>query len=182
MSTCFNTVILEVLRCGFLLQDLRFERLWGHHALGAGLGGVIEIGGGGSHRLASSWRQRTVIAFGRQLFRLIFARRQGAFERMRVSFFVDVKRRLQHLVLTTTLAARVDRESVVLALLKWFTRCRCRDSSSISLNTVLPGASTMFGARADQLNIIQAFPERLLQGSLIHGSLLSFGFNFFRIK
>ena len=25
MSTCFNTVILEVLRCGFLLQDLRFE-------------------------------------------------------------------------------------------------------------------------------------------------------------
>lgn len=182
VSSCFNTMILEVLRCGFLLQDLRFERLGGHHALGAGLGGVVEVGGGGSHRRAPSWWQRAVIAFGCQLFRVIFPRRQRALERMRVRFLVDVKRRLQHLVLATALTPGVDGESIVLALLEWFTRCRCRNSSSIGLNTVLSGAFTMLGARADQLNIIQSFPERLLQGSLVHGSLLSFGFYFFRIK
>ena len=41
--------ILEVLRGGFLLQNLRFERLGRDHALRPRLGGVVEGGRGCSH-------------------------------------------------------------------------------------------------------------------------------------
>ena len=41
--------ILEVLRGGFLLQNLRFERLRRDHALRPRLGGVVEGGRGCSH-------------------------------------------------------------------------------------------------------------------------------------
>lgn len=184
----FDTLvhILEVLRCGFLLQNLRFEGLGRHHALGACLGGVVEVGRGRSHRRTPSCRQRTVVAFGGQLLRLVFPRWQRAPEGMRVRFLVDrliYDGRLEHLVLPTCLPPGVDGEAgVVLALLEWLTCCRCRDSSAICLYTVLSSALTMLGARADQLDIIQSLPESLLQRPLIHGSLLSFSFDFLGIK
>lgn len=176
--------VLEVLRCGFLLQNLRFERLRRHHALRSRLGGVIEVGRGRSHGGAPSGWQRAVVAFGRQLFRLVFSRRQRAPQGLRVRFLVAIvdDGRLEHLVLPTRLPPGVDGEGVVLALLEWLTRCRCGDSSAIGLNAVLSGTLSMLGARADRLDIIQSLPESLLQRTLVHGSLLRFGFDFLGIK
>ena len=183
----FDTLVhvLEVLRCGFLLQTLRFEGLGRHHALGARLGGVVEGGRGPSHRHAPSRRQGTVVAFGGQLLRLVFPCWQRAPEGMCVRFLVDriiEDGRLEHLVLPTGLPPGVDGEAGVLALLEWLTRCRCGDSGAVCLYTVLPSALAMLGARADQLGAIQSLPEGLLQRPLIHGSLLSFGFDFLGVK
>jgi hypothetical protein len=104
---------------------------------------------------------------------------------MCIRFLVDIVGRgsLEHLVPPTGLLPSVDGEAgVVLALLEWLTRCRCRDSSAVCLDTVLSSTLPLLGARADHLAIIHSLPESQLQRPLIHGRLLRFSFDFLGVK